>query len=241
MQFRALIYSIAFTFAACVAVPASALEQDIFLRVNGELITPHDIAQRALFQSLPTLEKRVSFLQERLNALLAGDKIQEKFRQKLSAVQPRTPEEARRITERIKQELTEEATLQVLSESPAARKAAIDALIDDRLKMQTAKRLGIEITDEQVMKSIMVDRMADGEEPDVNAYFSPRAAYGIRRKTMQEITRAQLAWRAVMNRTYGPAPIWERNVAYEGFSRGLLDKFKQHATVTREDRPSGQP
>ncbi len=241
MQFWALIYSIAFSVAACVAAPVGASEQEIRIRVNGELITSHDIAQRALFQSLPTLEKRVSVFHERLNALLAGDKVQEKFRQKLSAVQPRTPEEARRITERIKQELIDETAMEVLSESIAARKAAIDAVIDDRLKLQTAKRFGIEITDEQIMKSIMVDRLADGEEPEVNAYFAPRVGYGIRRKTLQEIIRAQLAWRAVMNRTYGPAPIWEKNVAYEGFSRGYLDKLRQYAIVTREERPSGQP
>jgi len=220
--------------AAFVAVPGSALAQEIAIRVNGELITSHDIVQRTLFQNLPSLQNRISDFYERLNALLAGDKVKEKFRQKMSAAQPRTPKEAQRVAERINKELIEDATMQILSERGATRKTVIDALIDDKLKLQAAKRLGIEITDEEVVKDIIVDRLADGEEPDVNAYYAPRLAYGIGRKTIQEIIRAELAWRAVMNRTYGPPKVLERNSTYERFSRGYLEKLRQNAIIYRE-------
>jgi peptidyl-prolyl cis-trans isomerase SurA len=232
MRFPILIYLIALLFAAFVAVPETALAQDIVLLVNGEPISSHDVVQRTLFQNLPTFQKRISDFYEHLNALLASDKVQEKARQKMSAAQPpRTPAEARLTAERIKTELIDDATLQILSERGAARKAVIDALIGDKLKLQAARRLGIEITDEEVVKSIIVDRLADGEEPDANAYYAPRIAYGIGRKTIQEIIRAQLAWRAVMNRTYGPALGRERNIAYESFSRGYLEKLRQNATI----------
>jgi len=220
--------------AAFVAVPGSALAQEIAIRVNGELITSHDIVQRTLFQNLPSLQNRISDFYERLNALLAGDKVKEKFRQKMSAAQPRTPKEAQRVAERINKELIEDATMQILSERGATRKSVIDALIDDKLKLQAAKRLGIEITDEEVVKDIVSDRLANGEEPDVNAYYAPRMAYGIGRKTIQEIIRAELAWRAVMNHTYGPPKVLERNSAYESFSRGYLEKLRQNAIVYRE-------
>ena len=72
--------------------------------------------------------------------------------------------------------------MQILCERGGMRKTVIDALIDDKLKLQAAKRLGIEITDEEVVKDIIVDRLANGEEPDVNAYYAPRVAYGIGRK-----------------------------------------------------------
>ena len=110
----------------------------------------------------------------------------------------------------------------------------IDALIDDRLKLQAAKCLGIEITDEEVVKEIIAERLAEGEEPDVNAYYAPRVAYGIGRKTIQEIIRAELAWRAVMNQTYGPPMVLERNSVYENFSRGYLDKLRRNATINRK-------
>ena len=80
--------------------------------------------------------------------------------------------------------------MQIISERGATRKSVIDALIDDKLKLQAAKRLGIEITDEEVVKSLIVDRLADGEEPDVNAYYAPRVAYGIGRKTIQEMIQS---------------------------------------------------
>jgi peptidyl-prolyl cis-trans isomerase SurA len=204
------------------------------IRVNGELITTHDIVQRTLFQNLPSLQNRISDFYERLNALLAGDKVKEKFRQKMSAAQPRTPKDAQRAVERINKELIGDATMQILSERGAMRKSVIDALIDDKLKLQAAKRLGIEITDEEVVKDIISDRLASGEEPDVNAYYAPRVAYGIGRKTIQEIIRAELAWRAVMNHTYGPPKVLERNSAYESFSRGYLEKLKQSAIIYRE-------
>ena len=170
----------------------------------------------------------------RLNALLAGDKVKEKFRQKMSAAQPGTPKEAQHVAERINKELIEDATMQILSERGATRKSVIDALIDDKLKLQAAKRLGIEITEEQVVKDIISERLADGEQPDANAYYAPRVASGIDRKTIQEIIRAQLAWRAVMNHTYGPPKVLERNSAYESFSRGYLEKLRHNAIIYRE-------
>ena len=234
MRLRSLIDLITLSLAACVAVHGSALGQEIAIRVNGELITSHDIVQRTLFQNLPSLQNRISDFYVRLNALLAGDKVKEKFRQKMSAVQPRTPNEAQRVAERINKELIEDAAMQILSERGAIRKSVIDALIDDRLKLQAAKCLGIEITDEEVVKEIIAERLAEGEEPDVNAYYAPRVAYGIGRKTIQEIIRAELGWRAVMNQTYGPPMVLERNSVYENFSRGYLDKLRRNATIYRK-------
>jgi peptidyl-prolyl cis-trans isomerase SurA len=231
MRFRVLLYSIALSLAAFVAVPANALAQEIAVRVNGEPITSHDIVQRTLFQNLPGSQNRNSDFYEHLNAILAGDKFKEKYRQKMSAAQPRTPNEAKRAAERIKNELIEDATMQILSGRGAARKSVIDALIGDKLKLQAAKSFGIEITDAEVVESIIVDRLAHGEEPDVNAYYARRVVYGIARKTIQEIIRAELAWRAVMNRTYGPPTGGERNGAYEGFSRGYLEILRQNAII----------
>lgn len=234
MRLRSLAYLITFSSAAFMAAPGSALAQEIAIRVNGELITSHDIVQRTLFQNLPSRQNPVSDFYQRLNSLLASDKVKEKFRQKMSAAQPRSPKEAQRLTERCNKELIEDATMQILSERGATRKTVIDALIDDKLKLQAAKRLGIEITDEQVVKDIIVERLADGEEPDANAYYAPRVAYGIGRKTIQEIIRAQLAWRAVMNHTYGPPKVLERNSAYESFSRAYLEKLRQNAIIYRQ-------
>ena len=60
MRLRSLTYLITLSLAAFVAVPGSALAQEIAIRVNGELITSHDIVQRTLFQNLPSLQNRIS-------------------------------------------------------------------------------------------------------------------------------------------------------------------------------------
>jgi peptidyl-prolyl cis-trans isomerase SurA len=234
MRLRSLTYLATLFLAAFAAVPGSASAQEIAIRVNGELITSRDIVQRALFQNLPSLQNPISDFYERLNALLASDKAKETFRQKASAAQSRTPKEAQQVAERVNKELVEDATMQILSERGAMRKSVIDALIDDRLKLQAAKRLGIGITDEDVVKDVVVERLAEREEPDANAYYAPRVAYGIGRKTIQEIIRAGLAWRAVMNRTYGPPKVLEGNSAYERFSRAYLDELRRNAIIHRE-------
>ena len=234
MRLWSLTYLATLFLAAFAAVPGSASAQEIAIRVNGELITSRDIVQRALFQNLPSLQNPISDFYERLNALLASDKAKETFRQKASAAQPRTPKEAQQVAERVNKELVEDATMQILSERGAMRKSVIDALIDDRLKLQAAKRLGIGITDEDVVKDVVVERLAEREEPDANAYYAPRVAYGIGRKTIQEIIRAGLAWRAVMNRTYGPPKVLEGNSAYERFSRAYLDELRRNAIIHRE-------
>ena len=80
---------------------------------------------------------------------------------------------------------------------------------------------------------MIVDRLADGEEPDVNAYYAPRVAYGIGRKTIRDHP-SPARRRAVMNHTYGPPKVWERNSAYESFSRGYLEKLRQNAIIYQE-------
>jgi peptidyl-prolyl cis-trans isomerase SurA len=168
--------------------------------VNGEPITTCDVAQRKLW------ENRTKNFGERMKALLTGDKVKEKFRQKMYAAHPRSQAEAKEAAERIKKELIEEAKKQVLSEGGATQRAVIEALIDDKLKLQAGKRLGIEISDREVERNL-VERAARanagayGGKPDLNAFYAKFEADGISRKTVQEVIRAPLAWLAVIRRT----------------------------------------
>jgi peptidyl-prolyl cis-trans isomerase SurA len=225
MRVQALIYLITLSFATFAALPVGASAQARAILVNGELITSHDIVQRTLFQN------RTRDFYGRLNALLESDKFKQKARQKMLAAQPRTPADAQRAAGRIKNELIEDATMQVLSERDATRNAVIDSLIGDKLKLQAAKKFGIEIGDEEIEKRIILDRLAEGAELDLNAYYARNRDYGIGRKTIHEVIRAQLAWRAVMNRTYGPATGWEVNREYDSFSEGYLEKLRENAII----------
>ncbi len=236
MRLPAAISLIAVSVMAFVAPPGSATAQTIVLLVNGEPVTSHDIAQRMLFQNLASSPDRANAFVERVNAVLTNDsRIKEKARQLQDSVRPGTQAEAKKAAERIKKELIEDAVWQVLSGDAAAKNAAIESVIGDRLKLQAAKRFGIDITDEQVEKSIIVDRVAAGDVyagmPEMNAFYARREEYGISRKTVRETMRAGLAWRAVINRIYGAATGWETTGVYESFSLSYLRMLRQHAII----------
>jgi peptidyl-prolyl cis-trans isomerase SurA len=235
MRFLAVVYLVASSVIACLAVPGDALAQNIVLLVNGEPVTSHDIVQRLLYRNLAGSPDRANAFVERVNAVLTNDGgIKEKARQMQDAAKPSTQAEAKKAAERIKKELIEDAMWQVVSGDGAAKDAVIKVLIGDRLKLQAAKRFGIDINDEQVEKGIIVDRLAAGDAyglPDMHAFYARREEYGISRKTIREIMRAELAWRAVINRIYGAATGWETNGVYESFSRSYLRMLRQHAIV----------
>jgi peptidyl-prolyl cis-trans isomerase SurA len=235
MRFLVAVYLVALSVIAFMAVPRNASAQNIVLLVNGESITSHDIIQRLLYQNLMGPPDRANAFVARVNEVLTNDSgIKEKARQMQDAAKPSTQAEAKKAAERIKKELIDDAMWQVLSADGAAKDAVIEALIGDRVKLQASKRFGIEITDEQVEKSIFIDRLAVGDAyalPDMHTFYARREEYGISRKTIREIMRAELAWRAVINRIYGAETGWESTGVYESFSRSYLRMLRQHAIV----------
>ncbi len=222
--------------------------------VNDEPITSVDVAQRLRWIS------RTNGFGDRMKAILTGDAIKERFRQMMIASNPRSQEEAQQAAERIKKQLLEDAKQRVLSEGGGnSRKAAIDALIEDKLKLQAAKKLDIKITDKEVEETLAQrtgggdaaapaptagsgasaagaenkgghrrGRSAQGgqtgdgstsasngasgtgggskasKNPKLEEFYEQFERDGINRKTIQEIIRAQLAWRDVIRRQYGP-------------------------------------
>jgi peptidyl-prolyl cis-trans isomerase SurA len=222
-----------------------ARAQNIIVLVNDEPITSYDVAQRQRW-----LARTVGF-GDRLKAILTGDSIKERFRQLMIAANPRSEAEAQQVAERIKKQLVEEAKSHALSESGGTtRKAAIEALVEDKLKLQAAKKLEIKITDKEVEETLAqragvqtstpaappsaqsgsnpnagteektghkrhrsagasTDQPAGGDHkasknPALDAFYQQFENDGINRKTIQEIIRAQLAWRDVIRKQYGP-------------------------------------
>ena len=201
MRIETLLCRIAFSAAALLAAPAGVFGQNIVVLVNDEPITSYDIAQRMRWNN------RTSNFGEKMKARLTGDAINQRFRQMLIAAQPHSQAEAQAAAEKIKKQLIEDAKRQVLSESGGTgKKAVIEALIDDKLKLQAAKKLEIKITDKEVEEALAAraGTGADGKKADMNAFYGQFEADGISRKTIQEIIRVQLAWRDVIRRVYGP-------------------------------------
>jgi peptidyl-prolyl cis-trans isomerase SurA len=98
---------------------------------------------------------RTSGFGDRMKAMLTGDAIKDRFRQMMIAANPRSQAEAEQAAERIKKQLLEDAKSRVLSEGGGtSRKAVIDTLIEDKLKLQAAKKLDIKITDKEVEETL---------------------------------------------------------------------------------------
>jgi peptidyl-prolyl cis-trans isomerase SurA len=188
-------------FWALVLMPVKARAQNIVVLVNDEPITSFDVAQRTRWQALTG-----GNFGERMKSLLTGDAINQRFRQMLVAANPHSQAEAQQAAERIKKELIEDAKRRVLSEGGGVRKAAIDALIEDKIKLQAAKKLEIKITDKEVEENLQARAGAEGKEKKakLEEFYQRFEKDGINRKTIQEVIRAQLAWRDAVRRVYGP-------------------------------------
>jgi len=189
---------------APLLAPREASAQTIVVIVNDEPITSFDVDQRVRWTAL------THNFGDRMKALLTGDAVNQRFRQLMMAAQPHSQAEAQQVAERIKKQLIEDAKRRVLAEGGGtSRKAVIDALIEDKLKLQAAKKLDIKISDKEVEETIgqrTGAQAADKEEKKakVEQFYQQFESNGINRKTVQEVFRAQLAWRDVIRRQYGP-------------------------------------
>ena len=142
-----------------------------------------------------------------MKAMLTGDSVNQRFKQMMMAAQPHSQEEAQAAAERIKKQLIEEAKHRVLAEGGGtSRKAVIDQLIEDKLKVQASKKLDVKVSDREVDETIEQRVGGDGadKKAKVEAFYSQFETNGIARKSIQEVFRAQLAWRNVIGRQYGP-------------------------------------
>ena len=150
-------------FLSLFACPREANAQNIVVLVNDEPITSGDIAQRMRWNA------RTNGFGDRMKAILTGDQIKERFRQKMIAANPHSQAEAQELAEKIKKELLEEAKNRVLSEGGGMnRKSVIDSLIEDKLKLQAAKKLDIKISDKEV-EEVLAQRVGAGAQEEEGA------------------------------------------------------------------------
>jgi peptidyl-prolyl cis-trans isomerase SurA len=188
-------------FAPAVS-PREAAAQNIVVLVNDEPITTFDVSQRQRW-----LARTTTGFGERMKTLLTGDSINQRFRQLMMAAQPRSQAEAQQAAERIKKELIEDAKRRVLAEGGGtSRKAVIEALIDDKIKLQAAKKLDIKITDKEVEETLLARFGGEGtdKKAKLEEFYQQFEKDGISRRTVQEVFRVQLAWRDVIRKQYGP-------------------------------------
>jgi peptidyl-prolyl cis-trans isomerase SurA len=199
-------------------LPQVAAAQNIVVLVNDEPITTYDVTQRQRWIA------RTSGFGARMKTALQSDAIKERYKELMIAANPTSREEAEADAEKIKKRLIEETKQKVMAQaSSASRKDAIEALVNDRLKLQAAKKMNIIVTDDEVTKVLSSRAKGPDGKSNLEAFYAQFESDGIGRKAIMEIIRAQLAWRDVVRRTYGPriqtliAPIPKTNNADSNF------------------------
>jgi peptidyl-prolyl cis-trans isomerase SurA len=189
------------------AVPSKA-EQAIVVLVNDEPVTAYQIEQRARFLALnANLSEQA---REHFQKLVKAESTNTQFRamqeEIVRANQGKTREQLiALIQEKQKQfalglqkQAVDSARASVL---PRLRSNAKDELIEERLKLQQAKKLNIEVSDDEVRR--MLKELADRNKMTYDQFAQHVKGLGVDISTMGERFRAQKAWRDVVMRRYG--------------------------------------
>ena len=184
-------------------------EQAIVLLVNDEPITAYEIQQRANFLALQGSSGLTPELKAKAEARWAQITKDPKINERLNALMRErkvaTQEQAQAVQKEYVMKLQHDMLDQLQREGRAAmmpklKKEAQEELIDERLKLQEAKRGGIEISDADVRR--MMKTLADRNKMTEEQFAQHLKGMGVDIATMNERTRAQAAWREVVRRKF---------------------------------------
>ena len=175
--------------------------QSIVALVNDEPITGYEIEQRVALAMLgaPEIQRK---LQARLKSPAMNDQFKAFAMKRLQANPPKSEAEQQSRVRQLQGEFVASLKKQVEREYvPEARKAALDELIDERLKLQEAKRLSIVTPDEEVDR--IIAGMAERNKMNLAQFGEHLAKMGANISVMRERIRATLSWQDVIRRKFG--------------------------------------
>lgn len=177
-----------------VAGASCAGAQSVVVLVNDEPITSYDVAQRQRFLAV------TSGLGDKMRARLQSEETKQAFQTYIKEQRPKSKEEAQELQKKFVAQIQQQV---VSNASGAARKDAVEQLIDERLMLQAAKEQKIIITDAEVNETLT--RMAAGgqKKNTLDEFLGQFREQGIDPVTLRERVRAQTAWREVVKRVYG--------------------------------------
>jgi peptidyl-prolyl cis-trans isomerase SurA len=190
------------------ASPRSKGEQGIVLLVNDDPITAYQIEQRARLLALNVNVSEQA--KENFQRLVKAESTNARFRALQEEVLRENQGKSREQIIAIFQERQKQfaATLQKQAIDsaragvlPRVKNQAKEELIEERLKVQEAKKLGIEVTDDDVKR--MLQTVAERNKMTYDQFAQHLKGMGVAVSTMGERFRAQRAWRDLIARRYG--------------------------------------
>lgn len=183
--------------------------QSIVALVNDEPITAYEVSQRQRLMGMgnANIGQRA---QANFQALIKSPATSERLKAILNETVKANPNKSRdeiiAIFERRKQEFAKSLQQRAIESArqsvmPGLRKEALDELIDERLKLQEAKRLNVVVGDDEldrIMRSIAEkNKMTEAE------FAAHLKKMGADANIMRERFRANMSWQEVVRRRFG--------------------------------------
>jgi peptidyl-prolyl cis-trans isomerase SurA len=175
--------------------------QSIVALVNDDPITGYEVEQRVKLSLLGATE-----LQKRLQAKLKAPNINDQFKafaiKRLKANPPTTEAEQQSRIRELQGQFVQSIRSQVEAEfRPVARKHALDELIEERLKLQEAKRLNVVAGKDEVDR--IIASMAERNKMTPKEFAEHVAKMGANINAMRDRIKASLSWADVIRRRFG--------------------------------------
>ena len=186
---------------------SSDASQTIVALVNDEPITGYEVQQRRRLMSIGIkIQPRVKAAFERLiKDPKTSAKLKAIFNETVKANQGKSQKEIIKIFERRKQayarSLQQQAINSVRNATMPSRKAALNELVDERLKLQEAKRLNALASDDDVSR--VIAGMAERNKVSPQQLKQNLAKMGASIDAMKERIKATISWNNVIRRRFG--------------------------------------
>lgn len=186
----------------------SATALSIVALVNDEPITGYEVQQRQKFAGMgANIQGKV---QQNFQALIKDPNTSKRLRaileETVKANEGKSREEILAIFERRKKEYGVSLQKQAVESArrsvlPGLRKNALEELIEEKLKLQEAKRANAVASDDEVKR--VIASMAERNKMTEDQFAKHLASMGLDIDTMRQRVRATLSWTDVIRRKFG--------------------------------------
>jgi peptidyl-prolyl cis-trans isomerase SurA len=195
--------------------------RSIVLLVNDEPVTAYEIDMRTRFLAMSSGGQQIqAAAQESFKRMVTTESTNERLKgileQTIRENQGKSREEILKIFERRKLEFAQGLQRQAIEGARAAqlprfRKDAHEELVEEKLKLQEARRLGVLVPDEDVNK--VIKGIAERNKLTEAQFAQNIASGGSNISVMRQRFQAALSWREVVRRRFaGQISINQRDV-----------------------------
>lgn len=184
--------------------PSSKSEQSIVALVNDEPITGYEVRQRTEMLSGGAVAEYVKKnAQDRWKRVMSSSGIQDEFKAFASKRNPRTKEELQALQKQFVAAKRDAMMAQLQSEARSktggkANKEALDELIDEKLKLQEAKRVGATVDETEIDR--VIQSIAERNKLSMEQL---KQSLGGSLEPMRLRIRSTLSWNDVIRRKFG--------------------------------------